>query len=136
VGAVLSSEFKFLALVVASCLVFCGILLYVTRARSNRLNMVMVAVVTLAVVPGGMLLARYGAQSVLPWWIYYTVPMLLTVFMPPVVFSMTRHEAIRYVVLAFLSAPVIHVLFSFFLGWTEYMPFLRVPSLWDLAGAA
>jgi len=91
----------------------------------------MVAVVTLAVVPGGMLFARYGAQYGLPWWIYYTVPMLLTVLVPPVAFSMTRHETLRYFFLAFLSAPAIHVLFSFFLGWTEYMPFLQVPSLWD-----
>ncbi len=33
---------------------------------------------------------------------------------------------------AFLSSPVIHVSFSFFLGWKDYMPFFDVPSLWEL----
>jgi len=28
-----------------------------------------------------------------------------------------------------------HFVFSFFFGWHEYMPFLRIPSLHDLAGA-
>jgi len=33
-----------------------------------------------------------------------------------------------------LVAPVIHVLFSFFLGWQEYMPFIPVPLLSELMG--
>ena len=55
--------------------------------------------------------------------------------LPPKVFAMTWSETIRYIVLAFLSAPAIHVLFSFFLGWKEYMPFLPVPSLWKLSAS-
>lgn len=92
----------------------------------------MVMAVASAIVFGGMLFARYGAQAGLPWWIYYTVPMLLTVALPPIVFSMTMREAPMYVILAFLSAPVIHTVFSFFLGWREYMPFIPIPSLRDL----
>lgn len=38
----------------------------------------------------------------------------------------------QYLALAFLSSPVIHVLFSFLLGGHEYMPFIPVPSLQDL----
>ena len=37
-----------------------------------------------------------------------------------------------YVLLSFLSAPLIHVAFAFFLGWNEYMPFLPVPSLAEI----
>jgi hypothetical protein len=36
--------------------------------------------------------------------------------------------------MAVLVAPVIHVLFSFFLGWKEYMPFIPVPYLGELIG--
>ena len=41
-------------------------------------------------------------------------------------------EALEYLVLAFLSSPVIHVVFSFLLGWKDYMPFIDVPALWEL----
>ncbi|MET1034982.1 MAG: hypothetical protein ABWX68_07105 [Arthrobacter sp.] len=37
-----------------------------------------------------------------------------------------------YLILAALSASLIHAVFSFFPGWYEYMPFLPVPSLADL----
>jgi len=38
------------------------------------------------------------------------------------------------VFLAALEAPLIHIVFSFFIGWKEFMPFLRVPSLWGIIG--
>ena len=81
---------------------------------------------------GGMLFAKVGQNSGLPWWIYYTVPMLVTVIVPPVVFRMSGRESLSYLMLAFLSSPVIHVAFSFFLGWKDYMPFIDVPALWEL----
>lgn len=131
----MSPDLQFLILLVVSCVAFIGILFFVLRARRESPGITRVFVVAIIVVPGGMLFARYGAQAGLPWWIYYSAPMLLTVFLPPAVFSMTRREALFYVVLAFLSAPVIHVVFSFFFGWREYMPFLHVPSMTQQIGA-
>jgi len=49
-----------------------------------------------------------------------------------VAFALRRKELAHYLVLAFLSSPAIHVAFSLFLGWHEYMPFLPVPSLKQL----
>jgi hypothetical protein len=132
----MSPDLQFYVLVVVSCLVFVGILYYVMRKRARSLGPGKVIIVAAVVVLGGMLFARFGAQSGLPWWIYYTVPMLLTVFLPPVIFSMTKREFLWYIVLAFLSAPAIHTVFSFFFGWREYMPFLYVPSLQQLVEAA
>ncbi len=94
--------------------------------------MTRVLTTALLVVVGGMLVAKVGQNSGLPWWIYYTIPMLVTVLTPPLVFRMNRREILAYVVLAFLSSPVIHVVFSFFLGWKDYMPFIEVPAMWEL----
>lgn len=132
----MSPDLQFYVLVVVSYLVFVGILYYVMRARARSASIKKVCSVAVVVVVGGMLFARLGAQSGMPWWIYYTVPMLLTVFLPPFVFRMATREYTWYIVLAFLSAPAIHAMFSFFLGWREYMPFLHVPSLRQLIGAA
>ena len=33
-----------------------------------------------------------------------------------------------------MSPPLIHVVFAFFLGWNEYLPFLPIPSLAEVLG--
>ena len=79
-----------------------------------------------------MLFGKYGLLLGFPWGLYYPVPALVTIALPPLVFGMTRRSTALYVLLAALSAPLIHVLFAFFLGWGEYMPFLPVPQLASL----
>ena len=81
-----------------------------------------------------MVFAKYGNNVGFPWWIYYTIPALLTLLLPPIAFRMSAPETTRYLVLAFLSSPVIHVFFSLTLGWKEYLPFIPVPSIRELMG--
>jgi hypothetical protein len=81
-----------------------------------------------------MVFARWGASSGLPWLLYYTIPALVTLVVPPALFRLKRAETVEYLVLAFFMAPTVHVAFSFLLGWKEYMPFLPVPSLVELLG--
>jgi hypothetical protein len=76
--------------------------------------------------------ANYMPSGGLPWWIYYPLPALVTIFLPSLVFPDELKRTILYLVLAAISAPLIHVLFSFLLGWDEYMPFLPIPSLTSL----
>ncbi len=74
----------------------------------------------------GIVFAKYGSNFGLPWWIYYTVPMLCTVFIPPFAFRLGPARSAAYVLLAFLTAPAIHLGFAELLGWTDYMPFWKV----------
>ena len=47
--------------------------------------------------------------------------------------GMRRGEILQYVPLAVLMAPAIHVIFSLFVGWHDYMPFpFYVPSVFEL----
>jgi hypothetical protein len=90
-----------------------------------------ISILALIVVVFGMLFGKYGATYGLPWWLYYPVPMLATVILPPVVLKLKTQKTIIYLILSFLSAPFIHAIFSFFLGWTEYMPFWKIPFIGD-----
>jgi len=108
-----------------SLLVLVGIFAIVLRAR--RPDQRRLWLVALLVGPGGMLVAKYGAAVGTSWWIYSTIPMLLTVVLPPVALGMKRREVVIYLLLALLSAPAIHAMFALTLGWREYMPFLPVP---------
>jgi len=128
----MSGNLRFVAFVVVALVVFVVILRGVLRTRVVRPPWRSVFIAAAVVVAGGMLFAKVGQNSGLPWWIYYTVPMLVTVIVPPWVFRMNRRETAWYLALAFLSSPVIHLLFSFFLGWKDYMPFMEIPAIWEL----
>ncbi len=123
---------RFSVFVLVSLIAFIAILHFVTRHRHQRPRIVTAIVVAAIVVIGGMVFAKFGNNAGLPWWIYYTVPALTTLLLPPAVFKFHRKELLQYLALAFLSSPVIHVMFSFFFDWHEYMPFISVPSLRSL----
>jgi hypothetical protein len=128
------TEWHFPIMIAASLVEFVLLLWLMLGHRTFRKRIVTVVVVSVTVVVGGMLFGKYGATGGLPWWIYYPVPALVTVLLPTLVFRMGAKGTILYLVLAAISAPLIHVLFAFFLGWDEYMPFLSVPSLTSLIG--
>ena len=128
----ISVEGRFAVFVVVSLLAFIAILYFVTRHRTQRPKTLTVVVVAAIVVVGGMLFAKFGNNAGLPWWIYYTVPALATLVVPPATFRFSGKELAQYLVLAFLSSPLIHMAFSFFFDWHEYMPFIPVPSLASL----
>lgn len=132
----ISDAARFWVFVFVSLVAFIAILLFVTRRRVTRPRLVAVLTVAGVVVVGGMLFAKFGNNAGLPWWIYYTVPALVTLAVPPAIFIFSGKELAQYLVLAFLSSPAIHVVFSFLLGWHEYMPFIPVPSLEELLANA
>jgi hypothetical protein len=123
---------RFPILIAVSLVVFIAILRFVLRRRATKPSWLSISTAATVVVVGGMIFAKLGHNAGWPWWIYYTVPAAVTWFLPPLAFRMSASEVLRYLALAFLSAPAIHAAFSFFLDWHEYMPFLRVPSLWSL----
>ena len=130
----MAEAWRFPVLIAVSLIVFIVILRFVVRRRPDQPSILRVVAVAAIVVVGGMLFAKTTQNAGWPWWIYYTVPALATLALPPAAFRFSGQELWRYLVLAFLSAPAIHVAFSFFLDWHDYMPFLPVPSLQDLLG--
>ena len=56
----------------------------------------------------------------------------LLLLYPPILFRMSGRETGRYILMAVLMAPAIHVFFSFFVGWHDYMPLFYMRSIWDL----
>ena len=130
----MSEALRFPIFILISLIAFFAILGFVTRERSSRPRLSTLLWIAAVVVVGGMVFAKYGQNAGLHWGVYYTVPALVTLVLPPAVLRFSLAELWRYLILAALSSPIIHVLFSFFLGWHNYMPFIRVPSLQELLG--
>lgn len=125
---------RFPVLILVSFVVFIVIVWYVLHRRPIRPSHYAIIVVSVIVVAGGMVFAKFTQNAGWPWWIYYTVPAAITLLLPPLAFRLSRSELWRYLILAFVSAPAIHVSFSFFLDWHDYMPFLHIPSFRSLFG--
>jgi hypothetical protein len=122
---------RFAVFILAASGLFLAVLAVATRGRAKKPNAPLLAILTVIVVVFGMVFARYGHILLqLPWWIYYGLPASLTFLLPPIVLKMKRAEVVRYVPMAVLMAPAIHVFFSLFVGWHDYMPFpVYIPSL-------
>lgn len=131
----MSPDVKFLILMAVSAIVFVIVVRVALRRRRTRPSWARLGTLALIICAGGMTFARFGAQTGLPWTVYYTFPALATIAAPPLFLAMTWRETRGYIVLSALSAPAIHAAFSFLFGWTEYMPFLRVPYWRDVCGA-
>jgi hypothetical protein len=130
----ISQAARFPIFIAVTLAVFVAILLFVTRKRANRPSHAAIAGVAVLVVVGGMLFAKFGNNAGWPWWIYYTVPAAITLLLPPLAFHLSKAELWQYLLLAFLSSPLIHIAFSVLAGWHDYMPFLEIPSVRKTGG--
>ena len=80
---------RFWVFVLVSLVAFIVMLYFVTYRRTQRPHKATVAAVAILVVVGGMVFAKFGNNAGLPWWIYYTVPALVTFAVPPIVFKLS-----------------------------------------------
>jgi hypothetical protein len=119
-------------MILASLLVFILIIWLLLAKPDFKKSKSKIFFLSIIVVVFGMLFGKYGVAWSLPWWIYYTIPMLLTVILPPLYMKLNARKTVLYITLNFLSAPFIHACFSFFPGWKEYMPFWEIPFIGDL----
>ena len=119
----------------AAFVLFFGVVLWIVRRRSARPRLGSLLALAMVVVPFGMLFARYShlVFPELSWAVYYGVPAATTFLLPPLWLRMSRREIVLYIPLALLMAPMIHIVFSLFVGWHDYMPFpVYIPSIAEL----
>ena len=123
---------EFITLTIVSILALIFIVRFSLSSRKpNPINNVKIIGILLILVVFCMLLGKYGATWGFPWWIYYPIPMLIIIFFPMIYFKMKNKETVKYLVITFVSGPLIHIIFSL-LGWKNYMPFIKIPSIWEL----
>jgi len=122
---------KFFVYMLVALIVFVFVLLFTLRKRLKQPVFKIVLLSIIAVV-GGMTFARITYGKGVPWWIFYGIPAFITFVLPPIVLSMTKRELLFYIPISLLMAPTIHVFFSFFFGWHDYMPLFYVSWWHDL----
>jgi len=120
---------KMVVFVTASTVALSFVILFAARLRGGRAPGFLRVVIVAALISAcGVPFGKYGENFGLPWQIYYSVPALATLLVPPLLFRFSITRSIVYVLLALLSAPLIHAAFFYLLGWSEFMPFLKLPQ--------
>jgi hypothetical protein len=132
----MNTNWHFPVMIFASLIVFFIIVRIALTKKEYVDRFKAILFLAFVVVVLGMTFGKYGATYGLPWWIYYPVPMLATVLLPPLILKLSKTKTMVYLLLSFLSAPFIHVIFSFLFGWTEYMPFWKIPQIGTLINLA
>lgn len=123
---------EFITLTVVTCIVLVFIVRFSLNSRKpNPTGKVKVIAILTGLAVFCMLIGKYGATWGFPWWIYYPAPMLIVIIFPLVFFRMNKKEAFKYVLITVVSGPIIHIIFSLF-GWKNYMPFFKIPSIFEL----
>lgn len=127
----MDQAFRFLIMAAVTYIAFlCVIRLIIGsqyKAKSFLIN-----IIGMITVYGSFLISRYGNFLRLSVWLYYVLPVLLTVFLPPLALKMKSDQTLKYLAFSLLAVPVIHLVFSFLLGWGEFLPFIKIPSLWNI----
>jgi len=126
------ADMHFCLMVLVSFILFFEIILIVAGKRFFLYNKNKILFISFVVVIAGMLFGRYSANLGLPWWLSYPVPLLVMAILPPAWLKLTRPQTLLYLAISLGIAPLIHVLFSFVLGWKEYMPFWNIPFIGDI----
>lgn len=128
------SIFHFIVMMIISTVLFMGVILIVVGKNVFIIKRKPIIQITCIVVVLGMSIGKYGAFLSLPWYLYYSLPLFMTMLLPPYFLKFTKVQTLIYLLLSFISAPCIHFVFSFFLNWKEYMPFWNIPFWKEING--
>jgi hypothetical protein len=127
----MDQSFRFLVMAAVTYLAFLCVIRIVLGSQ-YKAKPFLINVIGMITVYGSFLVEKYGNFLKLPIYLNYILPALLTVFLPPLALKMKSDQTLKYLGYSLIALPVIHLLFSFLLGWGDILPFIKIPSLWNI----
>ena len=127
----MDSAFRFLIMAAVTYLAFLCVIRIVMGSQYKSKSF-LINIIGMLTVYGSFIIKRYNDVLKLPGFIYYILLILLTVFLPPLSLKMKSEQTLKYFALGVVAVPLLHLLFSLLLGWGDLLPFIQLPSLWEL----
>lgn len=127
----MDQAFRFLVMAIISYMIFLCIVRIVLGGQYKGKSFLINIIGTISIF-GSFILMRYNEAMKLPGFVYYILVVLLLVFLPPLSLKMNSDQILRFFALSIVAVPLLHLLFSLLLGWGDYLPFIHIPSLWEL----
>lgn len=127
----MDQAFRFLIMAGITYLTFLCVIRLVMGSQYKSKSF-LINIIGMFTVYGSFIISRYNNVLKLPGFLYYILLLLLTVFLPPLSLKMKSDQTLKYFAFGIVAVPLLHLLFSLLLGWGEYLPFIQIPSLWEL----
>ncbi|MGI6122644.1 MAG: hypothetical protein ACOYIG_00460 [Acetivibrionales bacterium] len=127
----MDQAFRFLVMAGVTYMVFLCVI-RIAIGSQYKSKSFLINIIGMISVYGSFIISRYNGVLKLPDILNYIIVMLLTIFLPPLALKMKSDQTLKYLAIGIVAIPLLHLLFSLLLGWGEYLPFIRIPSLWDL----
>ncbi len=127
----MDQAFRFLVMLAITYMAFLCVI-RIAMGNQYKAKSFLINIIGILTVFGSFIISRYNGILKLPGFIYYILIILLAVFLPPLSLKMKSDQTLKYIAIGFVTIPILHLLFSLLLGWGEYLPFIPLPSLWDL----
>lgn len=127
----MDQAFRFLVMAAVTYIAFLCVIRLVVGSQ-YKVKSFLINIIGMITVYGSFLIGRYGNFLKFPVYLYYVLPVLLTVFLPPLSLKMKSDETLKYLTFSLIAVPILHLCFSFLLGWGEFLPFIKIPSLWNI----
>lgn len=128
---IVDQAFRFLIMASVTYMAFLCVIRLVMGAQYKSKSF-LINIIGMLTVYGSFIISRYRGAFKLPGFLYYILILLLTIFLPPLALKMKSEQTLKYFAFGIVAIPLLHLLFSLLLGWGEYLPFIQVPSLWEL----
>lgn len=123
--------FRFLVIAVFTYLIFLCVI-RIVLGKQYKTKSFLIDIVGIVTVYGSFLISKYGNFMKLPAFLYYALPLVLSICIPPLALRMKSDQVLKYLALGILVIPFVHIFFSLFFGWGDMVPFVRIPSLWSV----
>ncbi|NLX63758.1 MAG: hypothetical protein GX022_03110 [Clostridiaceae bacterium] len=127
----MDNAFRFLIMAAVTYLAFLCVIRIVMGSQYKSKSF-LINIIGMLTVYGSLIIGRYNDVLKLPGFLYYILLILLTVFLPPLSLKMKSEQTLKYFALGVVAVPLLHLLFSLLLGWGDFLPFIQIPSLWEL----
>jgi len=124
-------SFRILAMSAVTYMVFL-LVVRISLGNQYKAKSFLINIIGILTVFGSFIISRYNEILKLPVFVYYILIILLTVFLPQLSLKMKSDQTLKYLAVGVVSIPLLHLVFSLLLGWGDILPFIKLPSLWEL----
>jgi len=98
---------------------------------ATKINQTVLIATSLVIGISAVLIGKIGANAGLSPFIYYPIPLVISLVIPKFIFKLNLSEFGIYSLIAPATGFLTHIIFSVFFNYHNYMPFWEIDSIWE-----
>lgn len=104
---------------------------YLEIGSATMIKQPLLIATSLGIGIGAVLIGKIGLYAGWPPYIYYPIPLVISLVLPKFIFDLNWAEFGIYCLIAPAIGFLTHIIFSIFFDYHNYMPFLEIDPIWE-----